>query len=675
MLQISFTANTQATPHNIYRNTYHVHQALGNDDNKGTKDKPFATISKCAELAHAGDTCLVHAGIYREIVQPHKSGHSGYPITFKAAVGEKVIVTGLDKLTSSWKKFSSSIYVTKIDSHVKQLFIGDSPMKIAQFPNSDNYFKPVYATITSAQCKTHSGLWSSNRNECKIYDEDGPCNKHNSCWDRSFPKQRWRITATGVTESVHWQGGTIAIIDKGEFSAERAIITQSKPEHGIEFEWFSEKPITPELKFNITNSLTAIDNENEWSYNTDTHELFLKHADLSAPQNLFIRTRDLAFDLRGKKHITITGFEIIAASIETDIKSSNCILDQLVVSYPVYYQMFGAKSNFPGQGANRHNISSNTMGKGITLGGKRNTLQNSTISHSWCDGVTVYGSENIVINNQISDINWSMTACAAVATHGNKHLIKRNSMYDCGRSCLWHQYTFDSVFSYNDIYNACWLGKDCGVTGSYAWYGKNNDRSSDADGNGIGNIMHHNWIHDNKSINGGSCLYLDNNEQDYLLHHNVLWNCKIALIINDTFIDHVPTGHEIYNNTCFDVEYRNSDYGRNNQWQLKGVKYANNLCTTSKDTHYNTHTKAEIEMEYNVSPGNANLYAQPKPALPWPTEALKLIDYKNNDFRPRNNSPACNNGKYIPNITEKILTPAVGAYECKLKKAWKAGPM
>jgi len=676
MLQILIIDNTQAESGSNNGKTYHINQALGNDNNKGTEDKPFSTISKCAKIARAGDTCLVHAGTYRETVRPHRSGHSGSPITFMVATGEKARVTGLDRLMSAWEKLDSSIFVTKPESHVKQLFSDNRLIKIANYPNSDNHFKPIYATINSAKCMTPSRAWSSNQSECKIYDEDGPCSKLNNCWNRSFPKQLWRITSTGITGSTHWQGGTIAIVDKGSFNAERAIITQSNSENGIEFEWFDEKPLERGMKFTITNSLAAIDSDGEWSYNPSSRKLYFDPAGSSIPKNVFIRTRDLAFDLRGKKYITVKGFEIFAASIETGPDSSDCILDHLDVSYHVYHQMFGATRNFPGQGPNRHNISSESMGKGITLGGNRNTLQNSKISHSWCDGVTVYGSHNIVINNQVSDVNWSMTACAAVATHGNKHQIKRNRLHDCGRSCLWHQRTFDSDFSYNDIFNACWLGKDCGITGSIAWFGKANDISSDADGDGVGNTMHHNWIHDNSNAHGGACLYLDNNEQDYLLHHNVLWNCKFAFIMNDTYTAHGPSGHQVYNNTCFDVEFRNSDFGISREWQLQGVKFTNNLCTTSRDAHFNTYNPAEIVMENNVGPDYANLYAQPEPALPWTTEDLGLMDIENRDFRPKDNSPARAQGKFIPGITDKTPeAPAAGAYEYGQKEAWKAGPL
>lgn len=38
----------------------------GNDENTGSSDRPFRTISKAAQIAEAGDTITVREGVYRE---------------------------------------------------------------------------------------------------------------------------------------------------------------------------------------------------------------------------------------------------------------------------------------------------------------------------------------------------------------------------------------------------------------------------------------------------------------------------------------------------------------------------------------------------------------------------------------------------------------------------------
>ncbi|MCX6849880.1 MAG: hypothetical protein NTY98_13240 [Verrucomicrobia bacterium] len=54
----------------------------------------FKTISDAADAARAGDTVLIHAGVYEETVRIRSSGDAGAPITFAAAPGEVVWMDG-----------------------------------------------------------------------------------------------------------------------------------------------------------------------------------------------------------------------------------------------------------------------------------------------------------------------------------------------------------------------------------------------------------------------------------------------------------------------------------------------------------------------------------------------------------------------------------------------------
>jgi hypothetical protein len=75
------------------------------DANPATDDQPLKTISAAAARVHAGDTVVIHAGLYREAVSLKTSGTADQPIRFTAAPGATVVVTGADRLTD-WKKES-----------------------------------------------------------------------------------------------------------------------------------------------------------------------------------------------------------------------------------------------------------------------------------------------------------------------------------------------------------------------------------------------------------------------------------------------------------------------------------------------------------------------------------------------------------------------------------------
>ncbi len=71
------------------------------------------TIGQAAALAEPGDTVIIHSGIYREAVEIEKSGKPDNPITFQAAAGAAVIMTGADRI-SEWTevKGDGHIYST-----------------------------------------------------------------------------------------------------------------------------------------------------------------------------------------------------------------------------------------------------------------------------------------------------------------------------------------------------------------------------------------------------------------------------------------------------------------------------------------------------------------------------------------------------------------------------------
>lgn len=92
---------------------YHV-KKTGSDLNPGTKEQPFLTINKAAYVAKPGDVITVHEGIYREWVSPKSGGTSSQRITYQAAEGENVIISGAEVITN-WEK-DGDIWKAVIDN-------------------------------------------------------------------------------------------------------------------------------------------------------------------------------------------------------------------------------------------------------------------------------------------------------------------------------------------------------------------------------------------------------------------------------------------------------------------------------------------------------------------------------------------------------------------------------
>lgn len=83
------TASAAPTPRTLHVSTH------GDDTRDGlTADNAWRSIARAAAEARAGDTVLVHGGEYEEFVVVRGTGDTGAPLTFRAAPGEVVWMTG-----------------------------------------------------------------------------------------------------------------------------------------------------------------------------------------------------------------------------------------------------------------------------------------------------------------------------------------------------------------------------------------------------------------------------------------------------------------------------------------------------------------------------------------------------------------------------------------------------
>ncbi|WP_121193522.1 right-handed parallel beta-helix repeat-containing protein [Motilibacter peucedani] len=82
----------------------------GSDSASGAEDQPLRTIQRAADLARAGDTVVVHGGVYREWVRPRRGGLSDRRrITYLAAPGEHVAIKGSEQVTG-WEQAGGSVW-------------------------------------------------------------------------------------------------------------------------------------------------------------------------------------------------------------------------------------------------------------------------------------------------------------------------------------------------------------------------------------------------------------------------------------------------------------------------------------------------------------------------------------------------------------------------------------
>ncbi|NHT17422.1 right-handed parallel beta-helix repeat-containing protein [Cellulomonas sp. IC4_254] len=93
--------------------TFHV-AVTGADRADGSPGAPFRTIQRAARAALPGDTVRVHAGTYREWVRPVRGGVADdRRITFEAAPGEHVVITGAEVVTG-WVRERGDVWRAEI---------------------------------------------------------------------------------------------------------------------------------------------------------------------------------------------------------------------------------------------------------------------------------------------------------------------------------------------------------------------------------------------------------------------------------------------------------------------------------------------------------------------------------------------------------------------------------
>ncbi|MCP4046719.1 MAG: xylosidase [Gammaproteobacteria bacterium] len=96
-----------------YAAVYHVSHT-GIDGNPGTRAEPLRTISAASAIAVPGDTITVHAGVYREQINPPRGGVSGKQrIIYQAAKGDEVVVKG-SEIVKGWEKLQGNTWQVSI---------------------------------------------------------------------------------------------------------------------------------------------------------------------------------------------------------------------------------------------------------------------------------------------------------------------------------------------------------------------------------------------------------------------------------------------------------------------------------------------------------------------------------------------------------------------------------
>ncbi|MBV5314615.1 MAG: carbohydrate-binding protein [Prolixibacteraceae bacterium] len=574
----------------VAQETYYV-SITGSDNNPGTLNEPFRSISKAAKLIQAGDRCLIRGGVYRETVVLVNNGTKSNPISFANYPNEQVIITGTDSV-KNWVNLGKGSWKAAYNNSVSQVFINGALGIEARYPNLQLsiYDKLSWAEVTTEVNKTG--------------------------------------TMKGLGEFGDLKGARVVALGQGEWVCVNGTITGNTGEsfsvNNTDVFWSNILPgsFLGKGRGFITGHKNLLDAPGEWFY--ENNNLYLISPGQLNPNDLLIegRSRKLGFDLKNAEYVNLLGLHFKAASLSLR-NATGCRVENCSFRYPTPFFHFT-------NGFNRNDsIPENWEGKGLEISGSNNLIKDCYIAHSWGDGLSVWGSLNTVDNCIVEDCNWLILDSAPISVAGERNTISNNTLRISGRSILVHRHLKRGLIIYNDMCHAGLTAGDLGITYDYGTKADNT-------------VIAYNWMHDNMAEHNGKGIYLDNYLSDYLVHHNVVWNCQEGIRIN---LDHKNS--KVYNNTFWNNE---NSMG---SWGPAGTKMINCQVWNNIQDHET----------FIGNDKRNNLFA---------TDGL-FINPEKADFRLLAESKAIDFGIEISGITDNYAgkSPDAGAYE--LGSSWTAG--
>ncbi len=604
-------------------NEYYV-AMTGKDSNPGTREKPFRTIQKYADIAQPGDICLVREGTYRESVRPKNGGRTGDPIRYVAYPGEKVTISGLETVTGKWKRHHGSIYKIKVDTKVEQLFVNGDMMVEARWPNmpfEDLWERSAWAN--SGKGSQYEKMKDPNLAETGI-DWTGA------------------IATLNVAHQFHTWTRRVSKHEKGSDTFEY-VGNMGKLSGTIGSAYHFENDY-----YYLSGKLEALDIATEWFYDTNSKMLYLWTPDGKSPaeHSVEVKVRERGFHVEGLDEIHLVGFDFLGTTFQFK-DTVHSLVDDCHLLFPTYARELPERRG------------GSQLATGMS--GSHNIIRNCSLGYTPLSGFVMDGPHSMLANNLIHDVCWNgslrfpairLGAGEEAGDEWNPTFVKGNTVYNIGSAGIgFRGQTY--VVEYNYVHHAGLMSHD--VAAIYT--------SGPAT---QGSIVRYNWVHNchpemENGKNIGLGIRADDQCRNMRVHHNVVWDCGIdGIIMKGEY-------HKVYNNTVFHT--------------APEFKFANSIRMDTEPEPYKAWRKdAALYSEQNMHSLVFNnvvglIRAYHKNPTPFVHKSNvihnelsyhpEVVDWEHYDFRPRERSNLIDTGVAIPGITEHYEgdAPDIGAYE------------
>ena len=509
--------------------TYHVAKtSKASDLNSGTKDFPFATISKAADLAKAGDTVIIHEGTYREVLSPKNNGTTFAPITFCAAEGENVVISALEPI-SNFIKYKGDIVCTGLENDLgfgrNQLFYKGKALVEGRHPNQDTKegivpypdgVSPFYATRGNMRITENGGDIVRSETDLNQNKED--------YWEGAtyvtLKGEGWSLVSGEVIGSSY---GQLKVKDHAGTKSYNLGLVPSQAHDGA----YYYKPVHSTDYGYLTNHINTLDLPGEWFAKNNVIYM-IPPTDSDLENDFEVKARQRVIDLREKSNIVIKDINTIGGGMTMAGDTEGNVLNGGTHKYIAHHTILLDQSNYTmaKDDVFAERASMKAGEAGFYVSGKYNAIINATIDHSSGTGISVTGKYHYINNNVVSNTSYSggypggihlfideSNASVALKTVYGGHFVTFNTVYNGGRGVLGQYSSTNAGYlgfspneiAYNRFFNGALCTRDTGVTYEYGHTG----------GNDIARTrMHHNFVYspghyDEETSYLIMCLYHD----------------------------------------------------------------------------------------------------------------------------------------------------------------------
>ena len=391
--------------------TYYVSNS-GSDSNSGTSTSlPWKTLDKVNSSSFKpGDQMLFKRGDeWTGTISVTSSGSNSGSIVYGAyGTGENPIIYG-SQLLSGWTRHSGNIYKAICNSGVTQLFLNDTRLNVARYPNEGNL---SVSNVNSSVQFTSNGIKSAGAN----YYKGAKLN---------ITTNEWRLDSRDVIAS---SGQTLTLDSETSYGL-------SKGQH-----------------FFLVNKLEFLDQPGQWYFDEATKTVYLWTPKGDSPDNYKVRGSIYSDGITvvNKNYITVKDLNLwqhsdrgIMSTGTNNTFENNSILDP---------ETIGIQNK-----GDNCKISGNTI----------NGINHIGISHIGANG-NISGNEilNTALFNNLG-IKGMDGYSQAVASAGNNTTISYNRVINAGYNGIaWTGQ--DCNLSYNYIENVCTYLFDGGAIYTYS---------------------------------------------------------------------------------------------------------------------------------------------------------------------------------------------------------------